>query len=540
MTLQLSANSYLQMLRQSGLLTVSQRRAVEQHVEKHGQLSAAEISEWLVQKDVITRWQSEKLLEARYRGFFLGPYRLLDRIARGGMSSIYSARHSSTHELHALKVLPPARTAKASYLPRFRREAEMTQRLVHPNIVRVFGVYEENDGQNPVHFMAMELLQGRDLFEIVNQSGPQPLSLAVEYVRQAAAGLEYAHRHGLVHRDIKPGNLFLTNDGTIRILDLGLAQDFDSEENLTREFNDRVLGTADYLSPEQAADSHAVDARADIYSLGCTLFFLMTGRPPYIEGTLVQRLVAHQTKSPPPLTDFRSDVPDSLNVLLRHMMAKTRNDRIASAALVAEQLQGILDELKLIEADQENAEPHQTPRDTDDHQAQQVFETRTSQKDVETATASSDDSWPDELWQAIAEAAEKREEADSPIDDGLMAVVTDRTVFSEYLRSVEDRLLEDPDFSSDRRAGELAAFVHELRSQSADAIGLPVAGRTITAKRSTNRDRLTNRDDSVPQVRDADSVPSKDHTSTSPSQFYLIVLILTVLLAAITIAATQL
>ena len=534
MTIQLSANSFLQMLRQSGLLTVSQRRAVEQHVEKHGQISAAEISEWLLQKDVITRWQSEKLLQARYRGFFLGPYRLLDRIARGGMSSIYSARHSSTNELHALKVLPPARTVKASYLPRFRREAEMTQRLVHPNIVRVFGVYEENDGQNPVHFMAMELLQGRDLFEIVKQSGPQPLSLAVEYVRQAAAGLEYAHRHGLVHRDIKPGNLFLTSNGTVRILDLGLAQDFDSEENLTREFNDRVLGTADYLSPEQAADSHAVDARADIYSLGCTLFCLLTGRPPYIEGTLVQRLVAHQTKSPPPLSDFRSDVPDSLTALLRHMMAKNRNDRIASAALVAEQLQTILDELELIDADQENEDTDPTARAKDDHELHQVAEFRLSQKDIETATASSNDSWPDELWQAIAEAteihvsgesrktSESRHHGDSPIDRRQLDSATERSDLSEYLKSVEERLLRDPDFRSDRRASELVAFVHALRSRSGNA------------NVSANRDRLAARG------RVDISVAEDNFEGESQSSFHLFVLILTVLFAAVAIAATQL
>ena len=208
--------------------------------------------------------------------------------------------------------------------------------------MRVFGVFSGTDGQTEVHFMAMELLQGRDLFEIVNADGPLPCRKAVEFIRQAALGLEYAHNAGLVHRDIKPGNLFLSDDQTVRILDLGLAQDFDSEENLTRDFNERVLGTADYLAPEQAADSHTVDTRADIYSLGCSLYFLLTGQPPFTEGTLVQRLISHQTKIPPAVAEFRSDVPDELIQILLKMMAKNRKDRTSTAGDVVERLSSFL------------------------------------------------------------------------------------------------------------------------------------------------------------------------------------------------------
>ena len=214
----------------------------------------------------------------------------------------------------------------------------MTQRLQHPNIVGVFGLFSESDGQDAVHFMAMELLSGRDLFEIVNTDGPLPCHQAAEFIRQAALGLEFAHQAGMVHRDMKPGNLFVTGDGQVRILDLGLAQDFDSEENLTREFNERVLGTVDYLAPEQATDSHTVDGRADIYSLGCSLCFLLTGQPPFTEGTLVQRLVAHQKKTPPPLSQFRNDIPEELAAIVSAMMVKNRNQRIGSAADVANRL----------------------------------------------------------------------------------------------------------------------------------------------------------------------------------------------------------
>ncbi len=339
MTIQLSAGSFLQMLARSGLLSDEQMTHVEERFSvSPGEVSTGQIGDWLQQQQLVTDWQAEKLRQAKFRGFFLGPYKLLARIARGGMSSIYSAQHRDSGEIHALKVLPPARTNQTSYLSRFQREAAMTQRLQHPNIVRVFGIFSESDGQDAVHFMAMELLNGRDLFRIVHADGPLHCRVAAEFIRQAALGLEYAHQAGMVHRDIKPGNLFAADDGQIRILDLGLAQDFDSDENLTRDFNERVLGTADYLAPEQAADSHTVDGRADIYSLGCSLYFLLTGQPPFTEGTLVQRLIAHQKNTPPPISQFRNDVPDELATIVTAMMAKNRNDRIGSAAETADRL----------------------------------------------------------------------------------------------------------------------------------------------------------------------------------------------------------
>ena len=339
MSTPLTANSLIHMLSLSGLLSDEQLRMVEQHFSLlTGNVSARSVCDWLQHHQLITEWQSEKLLQGRYRGFFLGPYRLLNRVARGGMSTIYSARHQESSEIHALKVLPLARTGDVSFLARFQREAHITQRLHHPHIVKVWSVHSGTDGQNSVHFMSMELLHGRDLFELVNLEGPLPWRDAAEYIRQAATGLAYAHQEGLIHRDIKPGNLFLTVDSCVKILDLGLAQDFDSEENLTREFNERVLGTADYLAPEQAKDCHTVDRRADIYSLGCTLYFLLTGQAPFTEGSLIQRLLAHQTRTPPQISQFRDDVPNDLTSLVGRMMATDRNSRIASADDVAHQL----------------------------------------------------------------------------------------------------------------------------------------------------------------------------------------------------------
>jgi serine/threonine protein kinase len=347
MTTPLSSTSFLQMLAQSGLLNSEQMTFVERRTlsitsDTFADVSAQEITIWLLKRRLITPWHAEKLIQGRFRGFFLGDYKLLNRVAKGGMSTVYAAENRKSREVHALKVLPPSKSGEASYLQRFQREAAIMQRLKHPNIVRVFGFFSGTDGQADVHFMAMELLEGRDLFDTVNADGPLPCRAAADFIRQAALGLEYAHQTGLVHRDIKPGNLFLSFDQTVRILDLGLAQDYGSEENLTRELNERVLGTADYLSPEQAADSHTVDNRADIYSLGCSLYFLLTGQPPFTEGTLVQRLISHQTRTPPPVSEFRSDVPEELIRILLQMMARNRNDRTATAGDVAKRLSSFL------------------------------------------------------------------------------------------------------------------------------------------------------------------------------------------------------
>ncbi|MCA9063267.1 MAG: serine/threonine protein kinase, partial [Planctomycetaceae bacterium] len=344
MSIQLSPASFLQVLSRSQLLTDEQLRDVRESVSRNSELqTAAAISNWLIERELITPWQAEKLCQARHRGFFLGPYKLLDRVARGGMSTIYAAIHRETGDVRALKVLPLKQVSAASYLPRFQREASVTMRLRHPNIIRVYEVLSESDGRHDIHFMTMDLLTGRDLFDLVSTDGPLPCRRAAEYIRQAAEGLQHAHDAGLVHRDVKPGNLFLeAGSETIRVLDLGLAQEFDSEENLTQEFNERVLGTADYLSPEQAADSHLCDHRADLYSLGCTFYFLLTGQPPFTDGTLVQRIVAHQTRSPVSVTEYRNDVPDELVKILQKMMVRDRELRLQTARDAADQLKAWL------------------------------------------------------------------------------------------------------------------------------------------------------------------------------------------------------
>jgi len=255
------------------------------------------------------------------------------------MSTIYVARDCSSGEDCVLKVLPLSRVSEASYLPRFQREARIACGLDHPNVIQVFGLHCESDGKSDVHFMAMEWLHGENLSEKVKRDGPLSLRLAAKLTRQAAQGLAYAHQAGLVHRDVKPANFVLTTDGIIKVLDLGLASTQCPDENdLTRQYDERVLGTADFLSPEQAVDSHMADERADIYSLGCTLYFLLTGCPPFSDGLLAQRILAHQTQQPAAITDRRPDASSEFQIILEGMMVKDRDVRTQSAELVVSQL----------------------------------------------------------------------------------------------------------------------------------------------------------------------------------------------------------
>jgi serine/threonine protein kinase len=208
----------------------------------------------------------------------LGEYQLLAKLGEGGMGAVYKARQTNLDRMVALKVLPASRSQDHEAIARFYREMRAVGRLRHPNIVEALDA-REIDG-SPM--LAMEYLDGIDLSKLVHQVGQLPVADACELIRQAALGLQHAHEHGQVHRDIKPSNLMLTVDGTVKILDLGLALlDPARPQGLEMTAAGRALGTADYISPEQVTDSHSVDIRSDIYSLGCTLYKLLGGRAPF-------------------------------------------------------------------------------------------------------------------------------------------------------------------------------------------------------------------------------------------------------------------
>jgi eukaryotic-like serine/threonine-protein kinase len=293
----------------------------------------------LIDKGLLTSWHVEKLMEKKYRGFTLGKYRMLRQIGSGGMSTVFLAEHKLMGRQRAIKVLPKRRVNDSSYLARFHLEAQATSRLDHPNIVRCYDI--DNDGNT--HYIVMEFIEGKDLNTIVKQEGPLALELACNYIAQSAEGLEHAHEKGLVHRDVKPANLLVDTKGIVKILDLGLALFADDEwASLTVEHNENVLGTADYLAPEQAVNSHKVDHKADIYGLGCSLYFLLTGHPPFPDGTLAQRIAKHQTQQPEEIRKSRPECPRDLADICTKMMQKRPERRYANMREVADALVGWL------------------------------------------------------------------------------------------------------------------------------------------------------------------------------------------------------
>lgn len=330
---------FLDLLRRSSLVDKSALHRALHALKKTAtaaQLADTDfVANHLVAIKLITRWQADKLLEGRHKGFLLGKYKLLDHLGTGGMSSVYLAEHQLMQRRVAIKVLPKDRVEDSSYLARFHREAQAAAALDHRNIVRAYDV----DNEGNLHYLVMEYVEGRDLQRIVHDDGPLDYAVAADYTRQAAEGLAHAHAAGLIHRDVKPANLLVDQNDVVKLLDLGLARFNDGNlASLTVTHQENVLGTADYLAPEQARDSHGVDARADIYSLGCSLYYMLTGHAPFPDGTLPQRLMRHQKEMPPAITLDRPDAPADLVEICTRMMAKKPADRYQTAGEVADAL----------------------------------------------------------------------------------------------------------------------------------------------------------------------------------------------------------
>jgi serine/threonine protein kinase len=274
----------------------------------------------LVRDGLLTNFQAEQFLQGRWRRFSLGKYKVLERLGAGGMGTVYLCEHKLMRRRVAVKVLPAAKADDSSSLDRFYREARAVAALDHPNIVRAYDI----DQDDKLHFLVMEHVDGSSLQEIVKKTGPMDVLRACHYIRQAALGLQHAHETaGIVHRDIKPGNILVDRNGIVKVLDMGLARFFHDEEDvLTKKYDENVLGTADYLAPEQALDSHSVDIRADIYSLGATFYFCLTGRTPFAEGSVAQKLIWHQTRQPKSIRLLRPETPEGIVALIERMMAK--------------------------------------------------------------------------------------------------------------------------------------------------------------------------------------------------------------------------
>jgi eukaryotic-like serine/threonine-protein kinase len=335
--------TWLDLLHRSQIVAPESLQPVLDAIElaNGGQLpaNAIQLSDEMVKAGLVSTWQANHLLQSRWQGFFLGRYKIIKPLGRGGMGTVYLAEHRLMGHRVAIKVLPKERLSTPGMLERFRNEARTAAMLDHVNIVRSvdFSVHE---GQP---YIVMEYVAGRDLHKAVYQDGPFSIDAAIRVCAQAAAGLGHAHERGIIHRDIKPSNLLINETGVLKILDMGLAHfKHSTDPQLTADGNGSILGTADFLSPEQALSSRGVDGRSDLYSLGCTLCFVLTGKPPFPAENLVQRLTLHQTAAPPDLCQERSDCPPALNGVFQKLMAKRPEDRFGSG----EELLLVLKKLK--------------------------------------------------------------------------------------------------------------------------------------------------------------------------------------------------
>lgn len=328
----------IELVRRSELVSKEDLASFLAHrVSKTGGLLTLEPQSFLqalTEAGLMTAWQAEQLAKGKYRGFRLGKYTLKGHLGTGGMSSVYLSEHPIMRRPVAIKVLPKTRVAKSSYLERFELEARAVAALDHPNIVRAYDIDNEQD----THYIVMEYVEGRDFQRMVEHEGPLSYERAADYIAQAATGLQHAHEAGVVHRDIKPANCLVDKTGTVKVLDMGLAKFTGDETSLSAVHKDSVVGTADYLAPEQAVNSSRVDSRADVYGLGGTLYFLLTGHPPFPEGTLTERLLKHQREEPKSIYADRPDAPPTLVDICRRMMAKKPEQRIQTASEVAHEL----------------------------------------------------------------------------------------------------------------------------------------------------------------------------------------------------------
>ena len=315
---------FLKLLYASQLLAPSLYKQLVPKLSPHRDVltSPRLLARVLISHHIITPYQAQQLLLGRYSDFYVGKFKLLDLLGRGGMGKVFLAEQITMHRLVAVKVLRARIRSNEEVHARFIREAHAVAALDHPNIVQAFD-FDEIKG---IPYIVMEYIEGLDLEALIKKVGSIPWNQAADIVRQTALGLQAAHDAGLVHRDIKPGNLMVTPVGRVKILDLGLVSCVEeSEGQLTNEMNQ--LGTADYISPEQAINSHTVDIRSDIYSLGAVFYFLVTGRVLFPHQTTARKLLLHQQGDIVPVQSLNPDLPDEVADIIHRMLAKKPEDR---------------------------------------------------------------------------------------------------------------------------------------------------------------------------------------------------------------------
>ncbi len=340
-----SAKKVLEEITAAGLLSADQATKFDREIET----GVEALLSRLVEEQHITAYQAEKFREGKASDITFGDYLVMEKLGQGGMGTVLLARHRRMDREVAIKILPVTALDSEAAVARFYQEVKVAAQLTHPNIVHAYDAGEHHG----FHYLVMEYVKGHDLARVLQQIGPVPVPMAIDYIMQAAQGLEYAHRKGVVHRDIKPSNLLLDDEGKIKILDMGLARIGgtglgDASMHLTT--TGQVMGTVEYMSPEQAEDTRAADARSDIYSLGCTLFRLITGEGPFSRDTVVKTILAHRDAEIPSLLGHTGN--SALDTVFRKMVAKNPTDRYQSTMVMIEALRGLDDSL-----DQDYSQP---------------------------------------------------------------------------------------------------------------------------------------------------------------------------------------
>lgn len=321
------------------------RTQIENYLEKLREAntrasSIDELANAFVRDGLLTHFQVELLKKGRWKNFFFGgKYKILDHLGAGGMGMVFLCEHRHMRRRVAVKLLT-ANQKDSDAIMRFRQEAQAIAMLNHPNIVRAF----DFDCEQGLHYIVMEYIDGVSLQTLIDARGPISVARAVNFICQAACGLQHAADMGLVHRDVKPSNLMLDWIGTIKLLDLGLARIQSLPDAQTSSDTKTVLGTADYLAPEQARRS-SVDIRADIYGLGAVAYFLLTGRPPFYGGNVSQKLYRHQSEVPVRIDSINRNVPEGVARVIARMLEKSPNARYQTPREIVEDLNPWLEDI---------------------------------------------------------------------------------------------------------------------------------------------------------------------------------------------------
>ena len=334
-----TSDDFLQLLDRSGL--VPQEKIKQQLDGQTPPTMAMPFAKWLIQAGLLTAFQAEQILQGKSRGFYLGNYRVLERLGGGATAGVFLCEHKVMRHCVAVKVLSQALLQEdANNLIRFRREARAAAALSHPNIVRTIDLAEDNGR----HFLVMEYAEGVTLDAWMKQNPTAPQRVFVNFIMQATLGLQHVHESALIHRDLKPNNLILDKQGTVKILDLGLAKFTDDRnDGLSKVQGAGIMGTVDFMSPEQADGNPDLDIRSDIYSLGATLYYMLTGgKVPFPGSTLGAKLLAIQFKKHKPIHTFRPDVDRQLEKIADRMMSKNIADRFQTPIELIQALKGWL------------------------------------------------------------------------------------------------------------------------------------------------------------------------------------------------------